>query len=104
MSKSRPLTESEAQALGHRMQKLRMDAGLTQEAVAQQAGISRNHYQLLERGLSDRAKNTPSNPGLTTVMDIAAAIGVTLAELLADIVDPWPGEPETEHRGGRRDA
>lgn len=66
---------------------------MTQEAVAHGAGISRNHYQLLEQGLSDRAKGTPANPALTTLIDIAKAMGLGLPDLLAGIVYPRKGDP-----------
>lgn len=72
--------------LGHRLQRLRTDAGLSQERVAQLAGISRNHYQLLERGLSDRKKDTPSNPTLTTLLDVSAALDSPLTEILTDFI------------------
>lgn len=86
MPKTRPLDRDLAVQLGHRIQRLRMDAGLSQERVAHLAGISRNHYQLLERGLSDRAKNTPSNPTLTTIIDVAAALEKPLDEVLRDFI------------------
>lgn len=86
MPKTRPLDRDLAVKLGHRIQRLRIEAGLSQERVAHLAGISRNHYQLLERGLSDRAKNTPSNPTLTTIVDVAAALRCPLDEVLRDFI------------------
>lgn len=86
MPRIRPLERDLAVKLGHRLQRLRVEVGLSQERVAQLAGISRNHYQLMERGLSDRKKNTPSNPTLTTLIDIAAALDIPLDELLGDFI------------------
>ena len=86
MPRTRPLERELALMLGHRLQRLRTDAGLSQERVAQLAGISRNHYQLLERGLSDRKKDTPSNPTLTTLLDVSAALDSPLTEILADFI------------------
>ncbi|WP_425436243.1 helix-turn-helix domain-containing protein, partial [Luteimicrobium subarcticum] len=45
-----------ALAFARRLRDLRDAAGLAQERAAERAGMSRNHYQLLESGLSDRAR------------------------------------------------
>jgi transcriptional regulator with XRE-family HTH domain len=71
-----------ANALASRLRVLREASGMTQEAVAQRASMSRNHYQLLELGLSDRAKQTPANPRLTTLMEIAQALGCDVTALV----------------------
>lgn len=86
------------------MQRLRVDAGLSQERVAHLAGISRNHYQLLERGLSDRKKDTPSNPTLTTLMDVATVLNCPLDTLLADFIDRQRGTVVTFPAPGRTEA
>ena len=77
-----PVEEHLAQELRQRLLVLRERAGLTQEQVAERAHLSRNHYQLLEAGLSDRAKRTPANPRLTTLADLAAALECSLADLV----------------------
>ena len=87
------LAEDQARALGLRLQKLRHRVGRTQERVAADAGLSRNHYQLLERGLSDRAHGTPSNPRLSTLIALSVALETSVAELLIDIVYPGTDTP-----------
>jgi transcriptional regulator with XRE-family HTH domain len=57
----------------------RTAAGLTQEALAQAAHLSRNHLQVLERGVGARA-----NPRLSTLYALAAALGVRVVDLLPD--------------------
>ena len=79
-----------ARVLGHRLRTVRLDRGLSQEKVAQDAGISRNQYQLLEAGLSDRAKARPVNPRLNTLIGVARALGVSTSELVARILDEHP--------------
>ena len=88
-----PLAEDQARALGLRLQALRHRVGRTQERVAADAGLSRNHYQLLERGLSDRAHGTPANPRLSTLISLSVALDTSVAELLADIVYPGTDTP-----------
>lgn len=82
-----------ARALGQRLQALRLDQGLSQEQVAHGAGISRNQYQLLEAGLSDRAKQRPVNPRLSTLSGVARVYGLTTSALIALILD--------EHESGK---
>lgn len=77
-----PLEAQLALALANRLRDLRTAAGLTQEKAAERAGLSRNHYQLLESGLSDRAKRTPANPRLSTILDLAHALDCDAAELV----------------------
>ena len=59
------------------LRRLRLDAGLTQEALAYAAGISRNHVQLLERGVGGGA-----NPRLSTLYALADALGCKVIDLL----------------------
>jgi len=79
-----------ALAFALRVRRQRERAGLTQEIAAERVGISRNHYQLLESGLSDRAKLTPANPRLSTLLALAAALGCQPADLI-----PTPGPAQT---------
>lgn len=51
--------------------------GLSQEELAHAAGISRNHLQLLERGVGRVA-----NPRLATLYALADALGVHVVDLL----------------------
>ncbi len=86
-------------ALAMQLRRRRETVGLTQERAAERAGLSRNHYQLLEAGLSDRAKKTPSNPRLSTLVDIAIALDSTVPDLLTDVVPGRSGLPEVEYDG-----
>ncbi|MDT5093129.1 MAG: hypothetical protein QOH60_2492 [Mycobacterium sp.] len=71
-----------AAALGQRLIDLRQARGLTQEAVAEAAGISRNHYQLLEYGLVRRGTRKPANPRLSTLVALSEVLGTTVPELI----------------------
>ena len=82
MTPDSPIETRLALALARRLRDQREVAGLTQEKAAERAGLSRNHYQLLESGLSDRAKRTPANPTLTTLVDLAHALDCRVADLV----------------------
>jgi transcriptional regulator with XRE-family HTH domain len=71
-----------AQALGRRLCDLREARGLTQEVVAEASGMSRNHYQLLERGFSNRKTKRPANPRLSTLVALSDVLGVSVPELI----------------------
>lgn len=60
-------------ALGRAIRELREKRGLTQEAVAHEAGVTASTFGLIERG--------QSNPTWATVGDIAAALGVSVVEV-----------------------
>ncbi|MGR4009862.1 helix-turn-helix transcriptional regulator [Leucobacter sp. 1207-22] len=66
--------------LGVELPRRRLDAGLTQEQLAHRAGLTRTHYQQVERGYCK--KNEPANPSLKLLVRIAQALGVEVAELL----------------------
>lgn len=55
---------------------------MSQEAVAEIAGISPNHLQLLEAGLGNRGKRTASNPRLKTLIGLSRALDTTVPELI----------------------
>ena len=57
-------------ALGKAIRQLREEKGLTQEAVAHDAGITTATLGVIERGLS--------NPTWATLKGIAAALGVSM--------------------------
>ena len=57
------------------IKKLRTDRGLTQEQVAQKAGVTKNYITMLETG----ARKTPSLPVLKR---LAKALGAPVTELL----------------------
>jgi transcriptional regulator with XRE-family HTH domain len=60
-------------ALGEAVRQLREKRGLTQERLAQDAGVTTGTVSLLERG--------QSNPAWGTVDALADALGISLAEL-----------------------
>lgn len=59
--------------LGAAIRKLRAKARMTQEALAQDAGITVGHLSMIERGLA--------NPTWGTVSAVAEALGVTVVEV-----------------------
>lgn len=74
-----------AKALGRRIRELREATGLSQRAAATRAGIDRNSWGLIERGMSGRPGELPANPGFLTLIHIAATLGVPPGELLTEI-------------------
>lgn len=66
-------SEQPQPALGKAIKELRERNGATQEAVAHDAGITTATLGVIERGLS--------NPTWATLKGIAAALGVSMAEL-----------------------
>lgn len=65
-------------ALGEAVRRLREEQGITQERLAQEAGLTTGTVSLIERG--------KSNPAWGTVKAVAGALKATLAEL-ADLAD-----------------
>ncbi|MCX2746264.1 helix-turn-helix transcriptional regulator [Arthrobacter sp. MI7-26] len=66
--------------VGLRLNRFRHAAGLSQETLANRVGITRNHYQLLEKGKSTPTK--VANPQLRVMVALAEVLGVDLTELL----------------------
>jgi len=62
---------------GQVLRELRLEHGLSQEALADAAGCHVNHVSFLERGLR--------SPNLLVVFDLAAALGITPSELIARV-------------------
>lgn len=106
-------------ALGAYLREARLTAGLSQEAVAYRAGISRNQVQLIEAGLSSRADGgKPWNPHLSTLVAMCAALDVPVgplvdyalglrAEVVVEVGDGERGaaqRPSRELRAGGADA
>jgi DNA-binding XRE family transcriptional regulator len=60
-------------AIGAAVRQLRVKRGLTQETLAQEAGITVGHLSMIERGLA--------NPTWGTVTAIAEALGVSVVEM-----------------------
>jgi len=66
-------SEQPQPALGKAIRQLRDQRGVSQEALAYEAGVTSGTLSLIERGLS--------NPTWGTVKGIAAALEVSIAEL-----------------------
>ena len=67
-------------SLGLALQRQRLKIGLTQEELAHSAGITRSHYQQLEKGAS--RPGAPANPSLMTLVTLSSALGIELSVLL----------------------
>jgi transcriptional regulator with XRE-family HTH domain len=63
-------------AIGARVRDARTDAGLTQEALGEQAGVDHKTVHRIEYAASD--------PSLTVLLRIARAVGVPLAHLVRE--------------------
>lgn len=74
-----------ARALGVELQRHRLQRGLSQEALAHKAGMTRTHYQQLERGWWKQ--DAPSNPSLKMVVRLAQALEISPGELLPSAND-----------------
>jgi len=66
-----------AKAFGRIVQRRRKSAGLTQEMLADRAGIAPSSVSQLERGLK--------SPTLDTILAVAAALGRPAAELMQEL-------------------
>ncbi|WP_029908289.1 helix-turn-helix domain-containing protein [Caulobacter sp. UNC358MFTsu5.1] len=64
-------------ALGREIRRHRKALGLSQEALAERAGLHRNYVGFLERG--------ERNPSATTIFGLARTLGVKATELVAGV-------------------
>lgn len=64
-------------ALGREIRRHRKALGLSQEALAERAGLHRNYVGFLERG--------ERNPSATTIFGLARTLGVRVSELVATV-------------------
>jgi transcriptional regulator with XRE-family HTH domain len=78
---------------GRAVRRLRMKAGISQEALAHAAGIHRTHASLIERG--------ELAPGLLVIHKLAAALGVSMAKLMAAVETERPGREPKGAKPGR---
>jgi transcriptional regulator with XRE-family HTH domain len=77
--------------LGVALQKARMDRGITQEDLAHRAGLTRTHYQQIERGFWKQG--SPSNPSIKVVVRLAQVLEMEPGDLLPAVaVVGWPTE------------
>lgn len=65
-------------ALGKAIRQLREERGMTQEALAQEAGITVGHMSMIERG--------HSNPTWATAKAVAVAMNVSIVDLARQAV------------------
>jgi transcriptional regulator with XRE-family HTH domain len=61
---------------GQRLREIREEAGVSQEKLAEQAGVHRTYVSSVERG--------KRNVSLVNIERFAAALGVTMGELMPD--------------------
>lgn len=74
-----------AQAFSDRLKQLRAARGLSQEELANRAGMSRSRVQQLEWNRKDtRSKEGPANPTTDLVWQLADALEVGIADLMVD--------------------
>lgn len=64
-------------AAGREIARIRTARGISQERLAELAGLHRNYVGLVERG--------ERNPTLKTLIAVAEALGVSLAEMFAGV-------------------
>lgn len=72
--------ESYAREMGVLIQRHRIEAGLTQEDLAHRAGLTRTHYQQIERGWWKR--DQPANPSIKVLVRLAQVLGLEPGQLL----------------------
>src|SRR5687767_15151455 len=78
-----------ATRLAEHVRQLRLEAGLTQAELAARAGVTVETVARLERVLRGRS-SANSNPSLETLVRLASALGVEVAELLSEPSRPRP--------------
>ena len=76
-SRDHPAAKRALKRLPRRVFELRTKAGLTQEQAAESAGVEPKYWISLEAGRA--------NPTLATLAAVAAALDISLAELLAEV-------------------
>lgn len=85
----------EEKILGKRLQKVRRQHGLTQQKLCQKANISYSTLAKIERGAIKA-------PSIFTVQNLAAAIGVSLDELMGELGSSSHKAPEWRTKSGVR--
>jgi transcriptional regulator with XRE-family HTH domain len=84
-----------AREFGIRLHRARIEAALTQEELAYAAGLTRSHYQQLEKGLS--RPGAAANPSLRTIVALADVLGLPLDALVPPL--DHPGREQRPRRG-----
>ncbi len=88
-------SENSEQALGQRLQDARKKAGLTQQELCQRASLSYSTLAKIERGAIKA-------PSIFTIQNIAAALGVSLSELLGQTTPKVPEVIKQRSKSGVR--
>jgi transcriptional regulator with XRE-family HTH domain len=70
--------------LGMNLRKARDERGLTQENMAEHAGISLYAYQQYERGAATKG-GSATNPRLATILTICQVLDVSIEDLLPPV-------------------
>lgn len=74
-----------ARALRETIRAHRVERGLSQEALAHNAGVTKNQVQLIEAGRNTTSELGPeSNPTLRTLYGLADALKMSPRDLLPD--------------------
>ena len=76
---------------GSLAKKYRAKAGMTQEDLAYEAGLSSVYVSLLERGRA--------NPGLETVLSVSGALGVRPEKIVQELYATYRKERQPETSG-----
>ncbi|MCA9360058.1 helix-turn-helix transcriptional regulator [Candidatus Nomurabacteria bacterium] len=71
--------KNSSQQIGGIIKKRRLDAGMSMDKLAQEAGVSKAYISQLESG-------TSTKPSASKLFDIAAALGTSMADLLGKTV------------------
>ncbi|WP_275295475.1 helix-turn-helix transcriptional regulator [Amycolatopsis sp. La24] len=76
--------EAAAQKFGRTLRRLREERQMSQEALAFQAGVTKNQVQLIESGRASGRKDAagPSNPRMSTLVGLAAVLNVSVSDML----------------------
>ena len=72
-------TRNPTEAFGQVLKELRARKGLTQEALALEAGTERNHISALERA--------EKGPSLGTILRLAHALGMSAGQIMTMVED-----------------
>ncbi|MBN9744802.1 XRE family transcriptional regulator [Amycolatopsis sp. A1MSW2902] len=76
--------EATAKKFGRALRRLREERQMSQEALAFQAGVTKNQVQLIESGRASGRKDAagPSNPRMSTLVGLAAVLSVSVSDML----------------------
>ena len=83
-----PKVDPELLAIGREVRRLRRQAGLSQEELAEQSGLHTNYIGGIERG--------ERNVGIKALLCLARALDLHPSEMLAGIPNDGSGKTEPE--------